>query len=329
MAHGWAEQFESDEIRALRELSNLRGALAIATNWGLIAAAMAVVAIAPPAALPLAIPLAVFVIGARQLGLAVLMHEAAHRTLLRARRWNDRGASWLAAYPIYSSLELYRPYHLQHHAHTGTEQDPDLGLARGWPVSRASMQRKLARDLLGITGVKRLIAQTRFLIATARGVHRDRSDAVVLVGSGSAAAARTALIGAALSQLALIGLCTAAGHPLLYLLWAGAWLTSYSLCMRIRSIAEHAMTGDATDPLSNTRTVRAGPWERLFIAPNRVNYHLEHHLVMTMPHHNLPRFHQLLRQRGVLETAYVANGYLEVLRQMVKPPASPSTAPSA
>ena len=31
-----------------------------------------------------------------------------------------------------------------------------------------------------------------------------------------------------------------AGHPALYLLWVGAWLTTYTLVMRIRSIAEHA-----------------------------------------------------------------------------------------
>ena len=45
------------------------------------------------------------------------------------------------------------------------------------------------------------------------------------------------------------------------------------------------------------------------IAPNRVNYHLEHHLMMTVPHYKLPRFHRLLRERGVLDHACVANGY--------------------
>jgi fatty acid desaturase len=63
--------------------------------------------------------------------------------------------------------------------------------------------------------------------------------------------------------------------------------------------------------------VLAGTWERLFIAPNRVNYHLEHHLLMTVPHHNLPRMHALLRRRGLLGGAHVAQGYAHVLRQMV------------
>ena len=46
---------------------------------------------------------------------------------------------------------------------------------------------------------------------------------------------------------------------------------------------------------------------------NRVNYHLEHHLAMTVPHYNLPRFHALLRERGVLDDANVVQGYRRVL----------------
>jgi fatty acid desaturase len=320
MAHDWVDSFTSNEIRELRRVSDLQGALSLAVNWGLVVAAMAAVAHAPVVVLPVVVPLALFVIGARQLGMAVLMHEAAHRTLLSRRGWNDRCANWLAAYPVYLSLELYRPYHLQHHARTGTEEDPDLALARGWPVSRASMRRKIVRDLSGVTGVKRLIAQTSFLIATARGVRRDRSELLSFVGGGSVAEARAALVGAALWQLVLLAICVAVGHPWLYLLWAGAWLTTYSLCMRIRSIAEHAMTGDPANPLANTRTVIAGVWERIFIAPNRVNYHLEHHLLMTVPHHNLPRLHDLLDRRGLLEGACLANGYREVLVGMVREP---------
>jgi hypothetical protein len=38
----------------------------------------------------LTILLALFGIGARQLGLAVLMHEAAHRTLLADKKWRQK-----------------------------------------------------------------------------------------------------------------------------------------------------------------------------------------------------------------------------------------------
>jgi len=111
----------------------------------------------------------------------------------------------------------------------------------------------------------------------------------------------------------LLGLLALFGHPALYLLWVVAWFTTYSLVMRIRSIAEHAMVPDVHEDLRNTRTTLARWWERLLIAPNRVNFHLEHHLLMTVPHYNLPRLHRMLRDRGALDGACVTQGYANVL----------------
>jgi fatty acid desaturase len=91
---------------------------------------------------------------------------------------------------------------------------------------------------------------------------------------------------------------------------------------RIRSIAEHALVPDPNDPLNDTRTTLASWWERLFIAPNCVNYHLEHHLLMTVPHYRLPEMHALLRERGVLDRACVVQGYLGVLRNAASKPAA-------
>jgi fatty acid desaturase len=102
---------------------------------------------------------------------------------------------------------------------------------------------------------------------------------------------------------------------------AGHLVTTYTLVTRFRSIAEHSMVPDPSDELLNTRTTRARWWERLLLAPNRVNYHLEHHLLMTVPHYNLPRLHRLLRERGILDHALIANGYVEVLRQACSKPA--------
>jgi len=116
------------------------------------------------------------------------------------------------------------------------------------------------------------------------------------------------------NALLLAGLA-ALGHPALYLLWAGAWLTTHTLVTRIRSIAEHALAPEPSDDLGHTRTTLARWWERLLIAPNRVNYHLEHHLLMTVPHYRLPELHRLLRARGVLEHACVETSYYRILRR--------------
>src|SRR5881397_1583730 len=152
MAEAWREALSDAEVRELLEMRDWRSWLSIAVDWGTIGVALALVARWPN---PLTVVVALFVIGGRQLGLAVLMHEAAHRTLFRERRWNDLVGNWLCAYPVWSDLYPYRPYHLQHHAKTWTEHDPDLPLAAPFPVTRASMRRKIWRDLSGRTGWKR------------------------------------------------------------------------------------------------------------------------------------------------------------------------------
>lgn len=310
-AKGWLEHFSTDEIRDLRVIRDHRAWLTLLVNYGLIAASMAMVAYAPNA---LTVVLALFIIGTRQLGLAVVMHESAHQTLFRDRWLNDLAGNWLAAYPIYLSGDMYRTHHIEHHAKTWTEEDPDLELATPFPVSKASMMRKVARDLLGVTGFKQLVGTTFLVVKVCRG---QQVDAGTLPLRLERAPAVRMVAGTLITNLVLFGILWALDHPMLYLLWLGAWLTTNKLVARIRSIAEHAVVPDPTDPIGQTRTVRAGWLERLFIAPNRVQYHLEHHLLMTVPHYNLPRFHEMLRERGVLEDACIADNYAQVLKQAV------------
>lgn len=305
----WRDVITRDELAELTRLTDWRSAWMIAVNWALVFASFALVSVWPN---PLTIIVALLIIGARQLGFAVVMHEASHRTLFSNRKVNDWVGNWLGAYPIWSDHEPYRPYHLLHHAHTGTPKDPDLGLAAPFPITRGSFARKCLRDLTGQTGWKQAVAVFK----------RD-------VGVGGRATQRTKaakagqrpdvgwhkLFPTLLTNFILFGIVTAFGHPEVYLLWVVAWFTTYRLVMRIRAIAEHAMATDLTHPLQNTRTTRLSWWERLFVGPNFVNYHLEHHLVMTVPSYNLPKMHALLRSRGVYDgDALVADGYAAVLR---------------
>ena len=307
----WLESFTTDEIRELRAIREHRAWLTIIVNYGLIAASMALVAYAPNA---LTVVLALCIIGTRQLGLAVVMHESAHYTLFKNRRLNDFVGNWLAGYPIYLSADMYRAHHLEHHTKTWTEEDPDLGLANGFPVSKASMARKVMRDLLGITGLKQLIGTTYLVVKVVRG---EQVDAGTLPLRLEREPALRMVVGTVVTNVVLVAVLWSLGQPMLYLLWLGAWLTTNKLVARIRSIAEHAVVPDPADPLGQTRTVRAGWLERLFIAPNRVQYHLEHHLLMTVPHYNLPKFHEMLRDRGVLDGACVTDNYAQVLRRAV------------
>lgn len=288
------------EIAALRGKSDLAGALLVAHAWGTIFAAMALFALWPN---PFTFLLAVMVIGARQLGLSILMHDAAHGLLFESRRANETVGQWFCAWPMATDLLLYRPYHLKHHRHTQQAGDPDLPLSAPFPISRASLRRKVLRDLAGLTGYQRRKAQ-------------------ILAGMGPAAAplpARLALAwraerGAILANAALFALLAASGHWWLYpALWLLPMMTWHQLVSRLRNIAEHAMVPDDADPLRNTRTTLANLVERALIAPYWVNYHLEHHLFLFVPCWRLPQAHRALAAKGLLPRMEVRRGYREVL----------------
>lgn len=309
------------EIRELTQHSDTRGLMAVATSWAMIAASFTLVGLHPRW---WTIVIALIVIGGRQLGLSILMHDAAHRSLFRTRRLNLMIGQWLCAAPIWTSLARYREHHLRHHAHTNEPGDPDLALVAPFPISRASLARKFARDLLGLTGLKRVIA----LLAMDLGVleytasvttkrvarqHRRSAPDVIACGLGNFGPVL-------LTNLALWSLLRATGHAELYLLWVGAYLSSFSLFLRIRAMAEHACTTTTKHPsrrepvFFNTRTTRANLLARLTVAPHAVNYHLEHHLLPTVPLYSLARMHQLLRQRGALEGCHLSSSYREMLR---------------
>src|SRR5262245_41700033 len=147
----------SEEVRALTRRSNIHGFWALGSTWAVIVGTFAVLARWPS---PWTFAAAVVVLGGRQLALAILMHEAAHRTLFENRFLNDVVTDWLCARPIHGHVERYRKHHLKHHAHTATPDDPDLALVEPFPTTRKSLARKFARDLFGATGLKRWIGQT-------------------------------------------------------------------------------------------------------------------------------------------------------------------------
>ena len=282
------------EISELNRKSDWAGLATLAFNWALIAAVLAGVAVWPN---PLSVIAALFVLGGRQLGLAVIMHDSGHRALFKSGALNRFVGTWLAAAPIFSDLDRYFGKHTKHHSSAGSDDDPDLENYRHYAVPKDSFRRKILRDLTGRTGVK-----TLWLSIKAAGLRGFWKPIV--------------------ANLALLGVLTAVGQPLLYLLWLGAYLTTNMLFSRLRQAAEHAVVPNLfdPDPRQHTRTTLARWWERIFIAPNRVNFHLEHHLMPSVPPHNLPRLHRLLRERGFYDDAEIVYGYQAVIAKLTRAP---------
>lgn len=288
-----------EEYEAVTRKNNWLGAGIIAFDWLVIGATFYIVGSYPN---PLTILLGVMVLGARQLGLGVVVHETGHRTLFSSPRLNDFCGKWLSGYPIFSDKVSYMRVHLEHHRSAGTDKDPDLANYRNYPVSSDSLRRKVWRDISGQLGWRRLKS-------IGRGLRRF---------PGLDADTRRYLIGSCVMNVALLAVLAAFGHAWLYLLWVAAFMTSHMLVSRIRQIAEHAAVPDLfdPDPRKNTRTLYIAWWERLFIAPHGVNYHLEHHLLASVPIYRLRALHALLKEKGYYEGVEFERGYINLLRKV-------------
>ena len=145
-----------DELVEVRERVTWKGVALIAHAWLLIIAAVALVAWWPN---PITYLVAVGIIGSRQLGLAILMHDGAHGCLSPDEKTNHFLSQWFCAYPVFAETRAYRRYHLQHHARTQQEDDPDLILSAPFPITRLSYRRKFWRDISGQTGYQQRKAQ--------------------------------------------------------------------------------------------------------------------------------------------------------------------------
>ena len=256
--------------RRLSARSLWKGLALVAHGW-------AVIALATVVALrwPVTLPIAVMVIGARQLGLAILMHDAAHGALHPNLKVNDWVAEWLCL----GGVAPYRKYHLQHHKFAQQAEDPDLGLSAPFPISRASFRRKVVRDLTGQTWFKQTVRSSDL---EAGGAQAGRTASCRSWSDELRRQSRWLIFnGLAIAAFAAAGYWW--GWFALWLLPRATW---YQLVTRLRNIAEHArMAKDEPDPLRHARSTRANWIERALIAPYWVQYprrapHVHAHAVL-------------------------------------------------
>jgi len=293
--------FSREEMASLRARSDALGLLCVAHAWIVIGASMAVYALWPN---PLTFVAAIVVIGGRQLGLAILMHDAAHGVLMRTRWLNEWVGEWLCAYPVLGNMATYRHYHLLHHRRTQQPDDPDLELSSPFPITRASFKRKMVRDITGQTGFKQ--RKQQFL----NSIGKSGESLGVRVRTYWRRLGPQTLVNAV-----LFALMAAFGKPHYYLMfWVLPNLTWHMVITRIRNIAEHAVVPDNDDVLRSSRTTYASWIERALIAPYWVNYHVDHHVLFYVSCYRLPRLHALMLAKGFRSKMEIQPGYLAVLR---------------
>ncbi|WP_370236466.1 fatty acid desaturase family protein [Brevundimonas sp.] len=302
--------FAPDEWTPFQSRSAVAGPLLVVHCWGVIALAVAL-----GVWIPWLIPLSVMIIGTRQLGLAILMHEAAHGGLSRNLKLNDFLGHWLCAVPVGASLDSYRPYHLAHHRFAQQAEDPDLMLSAPFPVSPASLRRKLIRDLTGQTFFKQRVLLPLAALRGRQAARATDDHAYEAIVTG-----RSVLPFLLFNLAMLAGSAVAGVWWAFFVLWLLPMATWFPMVTRIRNIAEHAcVEGSAEDAFRAARTTRANWLERAFIAPYWVNFHAEHHLFMHVPCWKLPALHRAVHTRPEGERMEVAGGYAEVLERAVAP----------
>ena len=229
---------------------------------------------------------------------ASLMHEAAHRTLFRHKGANDFVGMWLLGYPAMTSTKAYRRVHMAHHRREFGPDEPDKPLYANYPVTRASLRRKLVRDATGRTGLKLLRNQMRGLRSPDP---RVRNTLVRMLGV----------------QVVLVAVSFLSGHPLLYpFMWVLPYLTVWRVINRLRSIAEHGGMREDDDRRFTTHSVAQHPLAMFFMVPYKIGYHMAHHVDAGVPFRNLPEYHRLLHEANYLDATLEHRSYPALWRAL-------------
>ena len=250
------------ELALMQCRSNLKASALVALNYALTGCVFSIMVLWTNA---ITIVLGIILLGTRQLGFGVLVHECGHGTLFESRRLNKMIGEWLAAAPTFNNMQAYSTAHIKHHRMAGTNQDPDLVNYRDYPISTQRLRRKLLRDITGRTGWR----QTRGLVKSLLTLFAQKSEK------------RSSLVRGLVVHTIAICFFTYVGVWWLYAVWWIAELTTSKLFSRLRQVAEHAAVPNLydRDPRKNTRTIPANWFDQLIFCPLGVSYHMEHHIM--------------------------------------------------
>jgi fatty acid desaturase len=251
--------------------------------------------------------IAFFLMGRAFALLNILGHEAAHRLLFNRKGWNDFVGRWLLAYPGWNAFDVYRRVHMAHHKDEMGPDEPDLALYRGYPITRASMRRKLTRDAIGVSGYKNLLP-----LVSALRKPSSRPVALRILGIQLAIWAATWVL---------------SGRWWVYpLLWFAPFMTVWRVLNRLRAIAEHAGMERSSDRRRTTHVVRQRPLARFWMVPYHTGWHLAHHVDMGIPWRRLPELHRELVAAGWITPEIEYPSYTALWRALSSRPA-PSLLP--
>jgi fatty acid desaturase len=210
--------------------------------------------------------LGIFLLGTRQLALALLGHEAIHKNISNNMHLNNFLGSALASLPLFQTLNLFKKFHLDHHAYLQTDKDPEIKYRSKspsrWKVPM-SKSKRLQLFLTDMSGVGYLEAWHALMLLIHNLKIADYVVPVVFWG------------------LAIYGF-TSINMGWIPLYWTIAFVTSYWAMFRQRALVEHLGT-------DKTHKLKANYLQRFLYLPHNTWYHYEHHIYPNVPCWNLPK----------------------------------------
>ena len=218
--------------------------------------------------------IALFVVGNRIQGLALLGHEGAHYMVSKNKVLNDFLTNIFTFYAYGFNVEPYRHMHIKHHEYLGSQLDPELDekrkTATAWdlPMSRKDMIVQFLRDC-SFGAVREELSFVSWL-----GKPKSKVDFAI----------HLAWYGVVLGSLYMLG-----GFMLILkvvLIWEIAVATTFWAMFRLRMYTEHMGNADAY-------RIKASWWAKLFFLPHNTWYHWEHHYNYNVPFFRLPKLRKL------------------------------------
>jgi len=295
------EQFPPNVWAAVRNFSQVDASLslaALAFDWLWIGGA---ITLSLWASNIYVYALSVIMIGARQHGLLIIVHEGVHYRLCRTRLFNDIVSDVFAALPIFFCTYGYRIHHLAHHGHLNTEKDPDWSRKanlRDWTFPQRPR-------MLAVTFMRVALSswyKMAQLFWTMSGL--GRRSTWVEPAQRRVLARKIVFYGALASVLTIFS-----GWSFFLFYWMIPYLIVMPLVERVRSVSEHFGL-QYNHPFTQSRDVLSTPVESFFFGPHNIRYHMVHHLFPTVPQYNLPKLHEVLMgMEGYRNHAHQNDGY--------------------
>ena len=248
--------------------------------------------------------LCVFLIGTRQMVLALLLHEQVHRL-----GWRSKYADWVvnvfAVYPLFvTSVEDYAKVHLSHHKYCFTKDDPDFlrkaGAEWTFPKSPGQLLLIALRDVTAMN-VLRLI----------RGKTAHRTDEFTR-RNPSPTWLRIAFFAALAALLTVLG-----GWKLFLVYWVLPAATVTQLLVRWIAVCEHTYNVENGSIHETTPLLQLNWWQRLLVPDLNFGFHAYHHMHPGVSFAKLPKVHEIYRREGLVDESAIFHGQAAYLKHLL------------